>query len=442
MGRVTDTDDIHKSLDLALRIGEMLLSNGAGAADVAATMDSVLRHLDLKGTDVDVTFTSLVLTSQPGPDEPTLIRRRNVAQRDIDYEDLTRVDHLVTALLLDRIDREEARAAMARIASSGHRVPRWAVTIGWGLLSLGVALLLGGDVFVLGIAFLAGMGVDVLQRGLTRLRLPTIYQQVAGGLLATLLAVGLAATPLPLDSSVVVSASITMLLAGLGFIGAAQDALTGFYLTASARILEVVMATVGIVVGVSFGLRVGAMLGVDVRLEPGAAGWGDLPAMVVGAALCAVAFAFAAYAPRRSLLPIGLIAAAGEVLSYTLQSQGLGRPWAAAVTAVGIGVISYAVSGRLRVPPLVIVVSGVTPFLPGLSVYRALSQLSAGDLGGMVAFVTAVGVAIALASGAILGEYIAQPLRREARRLERRLSGPRLVGPLRIRTLRRRERST
>lgn len=441
MGRVTDTVEIHKSLDLALRIGEMLLSNGAGAADVAATMDSVLRHLDLKGTDVDVTFTALVLTCQPGPDEPTLVRRRNVTQRDVDYEDLTRVDQLVTALLLGKLDRDEARQEMARITSTGHHIPRWAVTVGWGLLSLGVALLLGGDWYVMIIAFVSGMGVDVLQRGLTRLRLPGIYQQMAGGLLATLLAVGLAATPLPVDPSLVVSASITMLLAGLGFIGAAQDALTGFYITACARILEVVMATVGIIVGVSFGLQVGGLLGVDIRIEPGAAGWSDLPMMVLGAAICAVAFAFAAYAPTRTLIAIAVISSLGEVLYYVLQQQGFGRPWAAAVAAIGIGVVSYFVAGRLRVPPLVIVVSGVTPFLPGLSTYKALSQLTTGDPNGVLGFATAAGIAIALASGAILGEYIAQPLRLEARRLEQRLSGPRLVGPLRIRTLRRRLRS-
>ncbi len=58
--------------------------------------------------------------------------------------------------------------------------------------------------------------------------------------------------------------------------------------------------------------------------------------------------------------------------------------------------------------------------------------------------VTAASVAISLAAGVILGEYVAQPLRREARRMERRLSGPRLVGPLRARAARprRRERAT
>ena len=52
--------------------------------------------------------------------------------------------------------------------------------------------------------------------------------------------------------------------------------------------------------------------------------------------------------------------------------------------------------------------------------------------------INAAAIAIALASGVIFGEYLAQPLKREARRLEGRLSGPRLVGPLRARTVRRR----
>ena len=37
----TDSRDIYETLDLALRVGEVVLSSGAGAADVGATMLSV-----------------------------------------------------------------------------------------------------------------------------------------------------------------------------------------------------------------------------------------------------------------------------------------------------------------------------------------------------------------------------------------------------------------
>jgi len=98
--------------------------------------------------------------------------------------------------------------------------------------------------------------------------------------------------------------------------------------------------------------------------------------------------------------------------------------------------VSYTVAGWGRVPPLVIVVSGIVPLLPGLSIYRGLSLLADDDYRGILEMITAIAIAISLAAGVILGEYVAQPLRREARRLEQRLSGPRLVGPMRARAVR------
>jgi len=434
---MSESREIYKTLDLALRIGEVLLSSGAGAADVAATMLSVPRAVGLRGVDVDVTFTALSMSYQPSFEEPAMIQMRHVKQRDIDYEDLTNVDILIQDLLRGDVDRDQARSRLAQIVSSGHRLPRWAVSLGWGFTGLGVALLLGGDWIVTLIAFVAAAGIDLLKRAMSRRRLPSFYQQVAGGLLATLLAAAVAASQVPVDPSLVVTASIIMLLAGVGFMGAVQDALTGYYITAGARLLEAMLATAGIIAGVSAGLTVAQMLNVEIALDPGAAGFSYLPVMAFGAALGAAAFAFASYAPARSLLPIGLIAAMGEVVYYLMELQGFGQGGAAAVSAVLIGVVSYSVAGRVRVPPLVVVVSAIVPLLPGLSIYRSLSLMAVGDTLGIFSMVTAAAIAISLAAGVILGEYIAQPLRREVRRLEHRLSGPRLVGQLRGRAVKR-----
>jgi len=437
---VVETREIYKTLDFALRVGEMLLSNGAGAPDVSATMGSIVHHLGLRGTSVDVTFTSLTLSYQPSSDEPALFQTRNVTQRDIDYDDLTAVDQLVTSLLLNDITRDEARTELAQIASSGHRTPRWAITASWGAIGAGVGLLLGGDWVVVIAASAAAAGIEVIQRYLARRRFPFFYQQVAGGLFATLLAIGVAATDVAVDPSLVITACIVMLLAGLGFIGAVQDALTGFYITAGARLLEVMIATAGIIVGVSGGLGLGSVLGVEIALEPGVAGLSHLPLMILGAALAASAFAFSAYAPLRVLLPIAAISGGASGIYFVMLEQGFSRAWASAVAAIMIGVVSYTVAGWARVPPLVIVVSGIVPLLPGLSIYRALALMADGNSNGMLALVTAAAVAISLSSGVILGEYVAQPLKREARRLEQRLSGPRLVGPLRARAVRKNTR--
>jgi uncharacterized membrane protein YjjB (DUF3815 family) len=242
----------------------------------------------------------------------------------------------------------------------------------------------------------------------------------------------------------VVTANIVMLLAGIGFMGALQDALSGFYVTANARLLEAVLATAGIIAGVSAGLSVAGLIGVDVGvLVPGRAGWEGVGVTALGAALAALAFSFASYAPRRVLLPIAGIAGIAMLIHQAMEAQGFGRPWAAGVAAFFVGLVSYGVAGRVGVPPLVVVVSAVVPMLPGLSIYRGLSLLAEGGSGttpGLLAMITAASVALSLAAGVILGEYVAQPVKREARRLESRLAGPRLVGPARVRG-RRRSRS-
>ncbi|WP_372729375.1 threonine/serine exporter ThrE family protein [Nocardioides sp.] len=436
---------LNLTLDFCLRVGELLLSSGAGAADVTATMQSVAWHLGVRHPDIDVTFTSLSMTYQPDPEDPPLIQIRQVKQREIDYEDLTLVDHLVRDVIADRVDLVEARSRLARIVSSGHSTPRWAISLGWGIMCAGIGILLGGGPTVVALAFIASVIIDRMQMAMARRRLPFFYQQVAGGAIATIIAVAAAGVGLVGNPSLVVTANIVMLLAGIGFMGALQDALSGFYVTAGARLTEALLATAGIIGGVSGGLALADVTGVDVgRIAPRSGGWEDFTTLAVGAGIAAAAFAFSSYAPARIIAPIGLIAAGAILVSQSFVVEGLGRFWPTAIAAFLVGLISYTVAGRFQVPPLVVVVSAVVPMLPGLSIYRGLSLMAEGGSGtsnGLLAMVTAASIATALSSGVILGEYVAQPLKREAQKLESRLAGPRLVGPLRVRTSRRRRRA-
>jgi uncharacterized membrane protein YjjP (DUF1212 family) len=430
--------EIHLTMDLCLRIGEMLLSSGAGAADVTATMRSVAHHLGLGQAEFDVTFTALSMSYQRSVDDAPSLMMRHVHQRDIDYEDLTAVDHLVRDVLADKADLYLARSRMATVVSLGHAFPRWAVTIAWGVMAAAVGVFLGGGPVVSAVAALAAVLIDRVQIVMAKARLPFFYLQVAGGAIATLLAAGVAATPIDVDPSLVVTANIIMLLAGIGLMGAVQDALTGFYLTSGARLIEAMMATAGIIAGVAVGISVADGAGMSLgALVPGRLGNSDLPTILLGAAVSSAAFSVACYAPRRAVLPIAVITAIASLINQTVEVNGFGRAMAAGAAAFFIGLVAYAVAGRVRVPPLVVAVPAIVPFLPGLSIYRGLTWLADGGFlvsQGILAMMTAISVAIALASGVILGEYVAQPVKREARKLENRLAGPRLVGPFRAMT--------
>jgi uncharacterized membrane protein YjjP (DUF1212 family) len=428
---VSDTRETYRVLDLALRIGEILLSSGAGAADVTATMLGITQHLGLRNADIDVTFTSLRMSHQDDPEEMPVLLTRNIGQRDIDYDDLTRVHELVGDVLADRVSTTEARARVARINSTGHYLPRWAIILGSGVLNGAIALILGGGVVVTVAASLAGIAVTLLLRSLNRQQWPMFYQQIAGGLVATLMALSVTALNLQVDTSLVITASIVLLLSGIGFMGAIQDALSGFYLTSGARILEAMLATAGLIAGVSAGLALAPQLGIDLAyVEPGDAGLAPAPLVLAGAIVSAAAFAFTCYAPWRALPAVGMTTLLGHLAFLALQDPQQSMPWAAACAAIVIGAVSYAIAGRVGVPPLVVVVPAVVPMLPGLAIYRGLSFLSAGDSQGILQLTAAAATTIALAAGVILGEYLAQPVKRHARRIEDRLSGPRMVGVL------------
>jgi uncharacterized membrane protein YjjP (DUF1212 family) len=434
--RVADAKDINLTLDLALRVGEVLLASGAGAADVNATMTTITTACGLRNVEVDVTFTSLALSYQPRPAEQSHSQMRQLRRRTADYGTLTSVDLLVRALMLGEIDRDEARSALASITSSGRRYPRWVASLGWGSLGVGASLVIGGDWFVSVVAFFAAVAIDWILRALARRRIPAFYQQVAGAFFATALAVVVHAAGIPVNPEVLVTAGIIILLAGVALVGAVQDALSGYYVTASARGLEAMLMTGGIIAGVSGGIAMADRIGIEISFSPFVASWPDLPQMLAGGGIAAAGFAVASYAPSRAILPIGAVGVLGAAVYRTLGLVDVGVAWASALAAIVIGVVAYSVAGRFRIPSLIVVVSGIVPLLPGLSIYRGLFLLSEGVTQGLVSLATALAIAVALASGVILGEYVAQPLKREARRLEARLAGPRLVGPFRPRSQR------
>lgn len=357
---------------------------------------------------------------------------RVVRYRSQDFSRLSEVDRLVRRFARGEVTRDEASRELARLTSAGPPYPRWTAVLAWGVMAGGATLLLGGGWLITLVAVVTAVVIELSNRWFNRQRLPAFYQQVAGAFVATAVALVLYAVHAPVKPSLVVAAGIIMLLAGIALTGAVQDAITGYYVTAAARSLEAMLLTGGIIAGVSLGLAIGIKLGLHVGIEAQTIQTANLPIMTGAGALMAVAFAYASYAPLRSLIPVAVIGGAGSLVFTLMTRAEFGPAWSTAAAAFTIGFGSYSLGRRFGVPPLVVVVSGTVPLLPGLTIYKGLYEFAGlGNLIGIVSLATAVAISIAIASGVILGEYVAQPIRREARKLEDRLAGPRLVGPRR-----------
>lgn len=444
---VVDDGTVHLVVDLALRIGEAQLAGGAGAADVTATMLAVTEAYGLPQCEVDVIFTSITVCCRRGVEASPVTTTRVVRFRSLDYTRLAALDQLVLRIVGGQLTASEAYGELENLLSSGHPYPRWAATLAWAGMAASLAVLLGAGfgLFDADFEFFgAGFGlaavaavitalVDRIGRVLNRRAIPFFFQQVVGAAVVTTASVALFGfLPPEVSPSLVLAAGLTVLLSGLSVVGTVQDAITGFYVTAAGRAFEVVLMTTGLVVGVVLALQIGARIQGDIK-PPAfpSPELDDLQYQIPAAALAATFFALASYAPPRALLGAGV----GGLVSFTVYGLAsvadFGPTMSSGLAAIVVGFVGRVISRRLRLPPLVMAVAGIAPLLPGLTTYRAVLELAVrSNIYGLLDLLTAAGVGLALAAGVVLGEFLAQPVRKGLGRLERRLAGPRLAGPL------------
>ncbi|KUG59390.1 hypothetical protein AVL62_06885 [Serinicoccus chungangensis] len=423
--------------DLALRVGEALLSTGASAADTVAIVLRLGHAYGIRSMHVDITYTSISVSVHRGLDEDSLTVMRVINDRAPDYTRLEAVQRHIEEIVRSAegssegpsLDVDAARAHLSTLLASPHPYRRWVVTVGAAIMSVGVVMLFGAGPLMWLVAAISAATVDRVQRQLYIWGVAAFFTQVLSAAIPTGIALVMYAVGRETPSVVVVS-GIVVLLAGLGVLGAAQDAIDGYYVTAGARGLEVLMMTLGIAVGVASVLGVSRWFGVDMQVSPIIALGGTPFISTIGAMLIALGFCLSTYSGTRTILvSIGIAAPAWLVLEAAI-FVGFAAPAGVAVAASLVGAFAYVTYRVLRVPEAAVATAGIVSLLPGLAVYRALYVIMQNDAStvanAVIYFVDAVATGLGLAGGLAIGGYLARRklgLDRAALRARRRSRG-------------------
>jgi uncharacterized membrane protein YjjP (DUF1212 family) len=421
------------ALNVAMQVGDCLLSAGMSANDVVVAMLGITDAYGLTRVHVDVTYTSISASCYPARGAAPITCIRVVQPDDIDYSKVRDVGKL-TEKIRRGLPIGEATRAFDRIQETPHRYPQWVAMIGNAGVSAGAALLFTTSWKIILAAFLTGLVVDRMLVAMEHWRVPPFFQQFAGAGFITLVAAGITEAAaqgvsffVGVDPTLVVVGGIIMLVAGMTIVGAAQDAIDQFYVTASARLLDVVMRTAGIVVGIVASLELAWLLGAPLSISPNPVGLGPLGAQFVGATLTSAFFALWAYA---DLATIGLAGAMGLVGWAGYASMiylGSTEVPANTVGAFVAALASTMLIRRTTIPGFGLVSAALLPLVPGLSLYNGLLQLvgtsaeTADPSAGGATLLVALGVALGLAAGATLGTYLGRPIADQLRRIPRPL---------------------
>ncbi|MBF0817389.1 threonine/serine exporter family protein [Microbacterium paludicola] len=411
-------------IDLAMRVAEVMLSVGASAKEVVLAALRITQAYGLVSVHVDVTFNSVTVSDHRHGDDWPITLMRVVRSAVPDHAKLQALQALVRDVE-GGLDLGEARARFHEIRRTPFRYRPLVVVLSQALLAVGVGMMFGASWSILAVTFVAALAVALTQAGLARLQVPLFFSQIAGAFVLTAVTVLTAMLAragvepfVDVRATIVVSSGIVLMLAGLAVVGAAQDAIDGFSLTAGGRILELTVQTLGVVLGILVGLELARALNVGMQPPSEALPLGPVPAQFAGAVLVAIAVAVFNGAGAGIIIVsavLGMIAWAGFA---AVSAAGLDQAPASFVGALVASVIGALIAHRLHVPSVAVTTAAILPLVPGAAVFRGLLGLveSGGETEHLLfatsSLITAGMVGIALAAGATLGLFLGSPLGR------------------------------
>lgn len=408
-----------RAVDLVLRVGELLLASGEGTEAVSEAMLSLSVAFELPRTEVSVTFTVISLSTHPGGDSPPITGERVVRRRALDYFRVSELHTLVQDAALGMLELEGAIARLQAIKRARPPYPGWLIITGFGLIASSASLMVGGGLLVATAAFIATVLGDRVAAITAKRGIAEFYQMALASATASSIGVLLLwisnVFDLGLYAGAIITGNIMALLPGRPLVASLQDGISGSYVSASARLLEVFFTLGAIISGVGVVAYTAVQLGVDMDLDnlPSAGMSVDLP-VLVGAAGIATAFAVSLAVPPRMLPAIAVMGVIIWLLYAGVRTAFGAPPIMGTVAGAGaIGVIGHALSRRTRRPVLPYVIPAIAPLLPGSILYRGLLQITIDQpVDGLLSLSEAVTVGLALGAGVNLGGELVRAFQR------------------------------
>ncbi|MGC5365204.1 threonine/serine ThrE exporter family protein [Streptomyces sp. DT24] len=414
---VQRTDDagpaVPRVLDLTLRIGELLLAGGEGAEDVEAAMFAVTRSYGLDRSEPTVTFTLLSISHQPSLVDDPVTASRTVRRRGTDYTRLAAVFRLIDDITAEdaEVSLEDAYGRLAEIRRNRHPYPGWVLTLASGGLAGAASVLVGGKLLVFVVAAVGAMLGDRLAWMCAGRGLPEFYQFVAAAMPPAAMGVALTLTHLTdVRPSAVITGGLFALLPGRALVAGVQDGLTGYYITAGARLLEVMYFFIGIVAGVLLILYLGVQLGAQLNPEARFVVVDRPVWQILAAMLLTLAFAVLLQQERSTVLAVTLNGGVAWVVFGAMARTGGISPVASTAVAAGlVGLFGQLFSRYRYTSSLPFITAAIGPLLPGSATYFGLLGVAQNDLvAGLTSLSTAVATALAIAIGVNLGSEISR----------------------------------
>lgn len=236
-------------MNLTVLAGEIMLKNGAETSRVEETMDHIARACGASKAESFVIPTGVFVTVADGTGR-TLTTMRRVRDRTINLDRIAKVNELSRRLADSRLEYNDAKALLDRIARERTGFSLLPSAVASGLVGGGFALLQNGGLGEILAAFAGAASVRLIAHVISRLQGVRFTFEFLGALMAA--AVGsLVHLVWPhLSRETIIVGGLMPLVPGVAITNAIRDVIAGDLLSGLSRGLEAALTAVAVAMGV------------------------------------------------------------------------------------------------------------------------------------------------------------------------------------------------
>lgn len=239
-----------KVLDLALKAGNLLLENGGEIYRVEETMQRIARYYGIKECDPFVLSSGIFLSGEDGK-SGMYAKVRHIPISAVHFHKVTAVNQLSREIEEGHYTVEEAAVRLEEIRNMPGK-KNWTRVLASGFGCGGFGYILGGTIYDVMASFLVGIGLYIFLLWMEHRKKQTskLVLNICGGFLVTLLSRAIFAAGMGSNIDFIIAGAVMPLVPGVSFVNGIRDLADGDYIAGSVRMLDALLVTFGIALGV------------------------------------------------------------------------------------------------------------------------------------------------------------------------------------------------
>ena len=361
--------EIGQKIDLILKVGQLLMENGASADRTVRDLKRVAAFMGIpeEKFHLHIMYTTLMLNISD--EEKSYTKFKKCEKHVVDMRIISAISKLTWRALRDHYTLEEFRGNLKEISSRPRYYALWQNILAIGIADAAYCILFGGDYYAAFYTAISSMLGKFMQVQSEKIGVNHYVSVGFAAIVATVTAYFTHFLPTETPWHPIIACAL-FLVPGVPIINGLTDLLNTFLICGAARFIRMYMILSAMAFGIVFAISIFPVPDfTNLRMLPGE----DYFSFAIFAAIGAMGFSILFNLPPRLLYAVGIGGALAVCTrNFLVFSLGCSSAFGTLIGATLVSVIAVKAMHWLHTPMQVLIVPAMIPLVPGVLIYRFL----------------------------------------------------------------------